>query len=120
MYGETNYSWNRSSEGSSAMRWQQLVFGWPGISCGIVVVASGVLLKRPSLVLLGTAAASGFVLYLSATHLWPAAAIVIPSSIASAVALHRGRIVLAWLLFLPMLLLPLILALAAASVSVTG
>jgi len=102
------------------MRWQEVVFGWPGIVCGIAVAASGLLLRRPALVLLGTAAGSGFVLYLSATRLWPAAVIVIPSLIASAVALRRGRIALAWLLFLPMVLLPLILAIVAASISVTG
>lgn len=84
------------------MHWAAIVFGWPAVLTSIAVTILGLTAKRAALVVAGAVIALPFMFYLFASprFTWIAVPVAV-MHFASAYALHRGRVLLAWGGFLP-------------------
>lgn len=84
--------------------WPAIVFGWPSLIVGSILVVAGVALRRTAIAAVGALVASGFFAYLAMnpppTRLFGLLALA--GNAAAAIAVGRRRIRLAWLSLLPL------------------
>jgi phosphate/sulfate permease len=89
----------------------QIIFGWPAIILSIVVSIAGILKKWPWMLVLGGVVCAPFTLYLSGFTYLHFFAFLLPFfQFGAAWAVHAKRMVLAWVLLLPLTLIIAILA----------
>jgi hypothetical protein len=82
------------------MRWQVLVFGWPGAAVCLLLTIVGLFFRRPAFVAIATAFGLGFDAYLFKA-MPPLGALLLASQLGCIVALRAHRPVLAYLAALP-------------------
>lgn len=89
----------------------QIIFGWPAILTALFLSLAGLKLRKPWLLVLGGVLAVPFSWYLSGYPAIRTASILLPLfQFAAALALRREKLVLAWGLLTPFVVVTLILA----------
>ena len=83
--------------------WPAVVFGWPAVIVSVILAASGIVSRRPVLLLVSAVLAAPFSFYLSLGNNWFATVgTVIPFTLlAGAYAVKRRRSWIAWCLLAP-------------------
>ena len=100
------------------MHWAAIVFGWPAALSSIVLSTVGLVIRWPMFVAVGAVVGLPFMFYLFMTpRFWLVALTAAPCHLCAALALARGRVILAWLLFLPAPLLTWYVAAAVSGVA---
>jgi hypothetical protein len=85
--------------------WPAIVFGWPSLIVGSILVVVGVALRRAAITAAGALIAVGFLAYL-AMNPYPTrlfGLLALTANAAAALAVWRRRTVLAWLSLIPLL-----------------
>jgi hypothetical protein len=82
------------------MRWQVLVFGWPGASVCLLLTVVGLFLRRHVLVAIATSFGVGFCVYLLKA-MPPLGALLLASQLGCILALRANRPLLAYFAALP-------------------
>lgn len=84
--------------------WPAIVFGWPSLILGSILVVAGVAFRRAAIAAVGALAGSGFLAYL-AMNPFPArlfGLLALAGNAAAAFALSRRKTRFAWLSLLPL------------------
>lgn len=94
----------------------QIIFGWPAILISIALALIGLLKKRPWMLVLSGLVCIPFSWYLSRYQGLCTAALLLPAfQLGSVWAIRTGRMKLAWLLLLPVVLAAVGLAVVVLS-----
>ena len=78
--------------------WPAVVFGWPAVVVSLVLATTGIVLKKPVLLVVSAVLAAPFSLYLSGARNWMAFAgpAILMALLAGAYTLKRGLVWVAW------------------------
>ena len=94
-----------------------ICFGWPAIIASILLAIAGLLMKKPRLLVIAGVVFLPFTYYLSNGLRNPL--VIMPFLLfASAYAVHRQKIRLAWLLLLPLVIVSVVLAIIVLTQSI--
>jgi len=86
-----------------------ICFGWPAIITSILISMAGLLMKRPTLLVIAGVVCIPFTYYLSGGFRNPA--LILPLfQFGSAYAIHRQKNRLAWVLLAPLVIVSIVLA----------
>jgi hypothetical protein len=94
----------------------QTIFGWPAIILSIAISVAGILKKWPWKLVVGGLVCAPFALYISGYPFFRYTTLLLPFFLFGAAwAVHTKRLVLAWILLLPMVIVSIILAIIVLS-----
>jgi len=94
----------------------QIVFGWPAIITSLLVSLTGLLSRKPILILIGGVIVIPFCWYLSGYPTIRSAAFLLPIfQFTAGFAIAKKKIYLAWFLFMPLAIVVFLMAIAVLS-----